>query len=102
MKKQTSIYPNHLITNKKLQVDVPKNLTDNAKPTFIIASANSELFPLIIDRMKLLSKLQKQKPKLFESKKTLHNACENIKTKPRWPPRLLPRRTGQPVYSRRC
>lgn len=38
--------------------------------------------------MKLLSKLQEQKPKLFESKETLHNACENIKTKPR-PPRLL-------------
>lgn len=55
--------------------------------TFIIASANPGLFALalIIDRMKLLSKLQEQKPKLFESKETLHNACENIKTKPRWP-----------------
>lgn len=92
---------NHLITNKKSKLTYQKITQITQKPTFIIASANSELFPLIIDRMKLLSKLQKQKPKLFESKKTLHNACENIKTKPRWPPRLLPRRTGQLLYFRR-
>lgn len=60
---------------------------DNAKTATCIIASLPGIVPLIIDRMKLLSKLQEQKPKLFESKETLHNACENIKTKPRWPPR---------------